>query len=115
MKYKVGDLAFYTSIANWPILGDSSPFWALEESYLRPYLLEEIKNAGIITQRHKYSDLFFQSEEYNVYIWYSQQTEQQLLMFECELTSADEYATLSSYGTSFISPLGKKPKHQKNL
>jgi hypothetical protein len=115
MKFKVGDLAFYTSIAeDHPKAVEYSPFWLLTISYFRPNYLELALTAGIILECHNSKEMFLRTNKrFNAYIWQSQQTEQQLLVYECELTTADECAKMSSYGTSFISPLARTARSKK--
>lgn len=111
MKFKVGDLCFYTSIikiepSEKDIKHEYIPF---RQKHIRPFYLAEGLNAGIVLECHKSSEFFLKTNKNrNIYIWQSQQTGDQLLLFECELTSADDYATMRSYMHSFISPLRKK-------
>jgi hypothetical protein len=110
MKYKVGDLAFYTSMSE----KDPNPFEfgeyiTLRMRYGRPFYMEEANNAGIILQCYQSGVLFLKpNRKFNTYIWQSQQTGREWILFECELTSAEDYGKIGDYATSFLSPISKR-------
>lgn len=113
MKFNVGDLCFYTStVETEPSIidfGGPGNYVSFRVKYLRPFYMLEAQNAGIILECHKSSDFFKRTnKKYNTYVWQSQQTGKEWAVFECELTSADEYSKFKSYSQSFISPLSRK-------
>lgn len=112
MKFKVGDLAFYTGMSEKDPPPTNPPLYmSLRMRYPRPFYMEEANNLGIILQIHKSNSLFLKTNKnYNTYVWHSQQTNKTWLVFECELTSEEEHAKMGSYAISFLSPLAPKSK-----
>jgi hypothetical protein len=112
MKFKVGELAFYTHMSEkdpGPI--EFGPYASLIMKWRRPFYMEEANNVGIIVENYNSSSLFTQkNKNFNTYVWHSQQTGKTWLVFECELTNEEEYARIGSYAISFVSPFGRTKK-----
>ena len=105
LKYAVGDLVAYTLYRD--LEPDSvnyfAPYWQIRLQYNRPTFLEECNNFGLITQCHTSFEMFFErNKKNNLYIWCSQQTGKEYIVFEDELTAADECGKIGDYANSFI-------------
>lgn len=109
MKFKVGELAFYTGMSEKePKPAEFGPYISLRMKWHRPFYMEEANNVGIIIENYNSSGLFTKkNKNFNTYVWYSQQTGKTWLVFECELTNEEEHAKMGSYAISFVSPLGR--------
>jgi hypothetical protein len=105
LKFQIGDLAIYTNPREIDPqhVDQFAPYWLIRLRYPRPFFMEEANNIGIIMEVHHSSLMFLRTnKKNNVYIWCSQQTGKEYLMFEEELTNGEDYAKMTSYGSSFL-------------
>lgn len=111
LKFNVGDLAIYSHPRELDPqdIDQFAPYWMIRLRYPRPFYMEEANGIGIIIECHHSSLMFLRTnKKNNVYIWCSQQTGKEYIIFECELTTGEEYATMTSYGSSFLTDRFKK-------
>lgn len=111
LKFNVGDLAIYSHPRELDPqdVDQFAPYWMVRLRYPRPFYLEEANGIGIIIECHHSSLMFLRTnKKNNLYIWCSQLTGKEYILFECELTTGEEYATMTSYGSSFLTDRFKK-------
>jgi len=116
LKFEVGDIAIYSKPRDLDPqhVDQYAPYWMIRLRYARPFYMEEANNVGIIMEVYPSQDVFLKrKKENNVYIWYSQQTGKEYILFECELTTGEEYATMGSYADSFLADPFKKKARNK--
>ncbi len=114
MRYKIGDLLIYnpSNEANLEPL-DFGAYWMLVNEYGRPWVLEEAGNIGIVIDLYPSSQVFLKTNQnHNMYVWRSQQTDREYIIFQIELTTPEKYAKMGSYLDSFVADPFKK-KHKK--
>lgn len=115
MKFKIGDLAVFKPRGE-PNLDplDFGAYWALVAQYTRPITIDELDNLGIVIDSYQSSRIFLKTNKnHNMYVWISQQTQKQYIVFELELTKPATCAKMASYQDSFIGSPFKKSRKSK--
>lgn len=114
-KFKIGDLVVFTG-AEGPKLDehDFGAYFMLVSEYHRPAFLEEKNNAGIVLKIYLSSQVFLkQNKEHNMYVWRSQVTEKQYIIFQHELTKIEEHVSVDNYQNSFLTDRFKKNSNKR--
>ena len=115
MKYKIGDLLIYTASDKTDLDPmDFGAYWTLVSTYQRPWSLEENGNIGIVVDIFLSSHIFLKTNQnHNMYVWRSQQTDREYIVFQVELTTPEKYAKMGAYLDSFIADPFKKKRKKK--
>lgn len=114
MKYNLGDLVYYNpreSLNMDPL--DFGAYWMLHNEYGRPEVIVERGNIGLITKVFPANELFLRNDElHNAYVWHSQQTGKEYVVFQAEIETVEEYNN-NSYQSSWLGKSLLKKKRKK--